>query len=291
MTDFRDRFGKVGQRGLALKLVILAFVGLAVLLLGLGLLLPVIGFLIEPLNLFPGAEFDHFVHDIGFSMLFWAMIVGMAAQLRSPRRHLSSLLVVPVVLGSILLAWALTGGFEPLLFVFLGLWALAVILHPSARELRSAIRLDRANRVMLALVVIAAVPLLAFAATNVNLQTGAVVPHHAEAGHVEEIHQEHVDFGHFGLIVAFSFAVIGLGLLASFRPVGWWLTAWFVGIMAVWFGLAGVLYPTVASSPGVLWGAASILWGLAFIAAAEVTQDRSMPTPLGARRAAAKGQQ
>ncbi|NIU69294.1 MAG: hypothetical protein GWN73_29410, partial [Actinobacteria bacterium] len=123
MTDFRDRFGKVGQRGLALKLVILAFVGLAVLLLGLGLLLPVIGFLIEPLNLFPGAEFDHFVHDIGFSMLFWAMIVGMAAQLRSPRRHLSSLLVVPVVLGSILLAWALTGGFEPLLFVFLGLWA------------------------------------------------------------------------------------------------------------------------------------------------------------------------
>jgi hypothetical protein len=69
---------------------------------------------------------------------------------------------------------------------------------------------------MLALVIVAAVPLLAFAATSIGLQ--------------RTVGDDHAAMGHYGYMAAFSFTVIGVGLLASLRPVGWWLAAWVAGL-------------------------------------------------------------
>lgn len=289
MTDLRTRIPNLGRRRLALSAVVLVFVGVIVALLGPLLLFPFIGWFVEPLNLFPDAELGHFVHDAGFTFLIWAMLVGMLAQLRSPVRKLTSMLMVLVILVVMVLGMVLASNFDSLVIIAVlgGLWLIAALLHPARDEFRSALRFDRVNRVMLVLVLVAAIPLLAFAAANVNLQTGATDGHAHDHEDVAaaELHEEHLESGHFMTMAATAFAIIGLGLLGSFRAAGWWHSAWFAGLTAAALGLASVLYPDVASSAGLLWGSAAILWGVAFIAASEYTQEASSPTYLGARRA------
>lgn len=57
--------------------------------------------------------------------------------------------------------------------------------------------------------------LLAFASTNIRLQT-TVADSHAAAGH-------------YAFMAAFGFTVVAVALLASLRPDGWRLTAWVAG--------------------------------------------------------------
>ncbi len=129
---------------------------------------------------------------------------------------------------------------------------------------------------MLALVGIAAVPLLAFAATDIALQ-GAIT-------------DEHSALGHYGFMAALSFTVIGVGLLASLRPVGWRLTAWVAGLLPAFLGLASVIYPDNSSSLGLVWAVAAIAWGALFVAAAEVTKDAERPALVGSRGAVSKSE-
>jgi uncharacterized cupredoxin-like copper-binding protein len=111
---------------------------------------------------------------------------------------------------------------------------------------------------MLALVIIAAVPLLAFASSNIGLQR--TVP------------DDHAGMGHYGFMAAFGFTVIGVGLLASLRPDGWRLTAWVAGLLPALLGLASLVFPDASSSLGPVWALAAIAWGAVFVAAAELTK-------------------
>ena len=117
------------------------------------------------------------------------------------------------------------------------------------------------------LVIIAAVPLLAFASTNIGLQ--------------RTVSNEHAALGHHGFMAAFSFTVIGVGMLASLRPDGWWLSAWVAGLLPVLLGLASVVFSDVDSSLGPIWALAAIAWGVVFVAVAELTRDAESPTLLG----------
>jgi hypothetical protein len=112
-------------------------------------------------------------------------------------------------------------------------------------------------------------PLLAFASTNIGLQ-GTVT-------------DEHAALGHYGFMAAFSFTVIGVGLLASFRSDGWRLTAWVAGLLPALLGLTSVVFPDVGSSLGLVWSVAAVAWGVGFVAAAELTRTRRAPTLLGSR--------
>jgi hypothetical protein len=128
--------------------------------------------------------------------------------------------------------------------------------------------------VLLALIIIAAVPLLAFASTNIGLQ--------------RTVTDDHAALGHYGFMAAFSFTVIGVGLLASLRPDGWRLTAWVCGLLPALLGLASLVYPDVASSIGLVWSLAAMAWGVGFVAAAELTRTPRAPTLLGSRGAVPK---
>jgi hypothetical protein len=86
-------------------------------------------------------------------------------------------------------------------------------------------------------------------------------------------------------MAAFSFTVIGTGLLASLRPDGWWLPAWVAGLLPVLLGVASVIYPDASSSLGVVWAVAAITWGVAFVATAALTKDPDLPTLLRFRGA------
>lgn len=231
-------------------------------------------------------EIGHRLHEFAFALVFWPLVIGLLVQFRSPRRHVAGMLMAIVSLVALLLAFAVTNYWDPaMILVFLGVpTVLATLLHPAGRDLLSGISVDRVNRVTLALLVIAAVPLVAFAATQVGLQTGAIEPahDHAGGGHDHEVHEEHVEFGHFTIVVGLVLGILGVGLLATLQQPGWWLAAWVAGAMSVVYGLASVAAPEASSNPGLLWAVAMIVWGVVFVAAAELTQDAEASSYLAA---------
>ena len=204
----------------------------------------------------------HRVHDLTFSFLFGTAVVGMLAQLRRPSENVAGQVMALIPWVALGLASALSKTWirfapAPLLGA---LALLAIILHPTGRNFFRSFRVPRVNLVMLALVIVAAVPLVAFASTNIGLQSAST--------------NDHAALGHYGFMAAFSFTVIGVGMLASLRPDGWRLTAWAAGLLAVFLGTISVLLPNLDSSLGLAWGLAAIVWGVAFIAAGEFNRRR-----------------
>ncbi len=204
----------------------------------------------------------HRIHDLTFSFLIGTAGLGMLAQLRMPSENVAGQVTALVPWAALGLASALTN--TPVRFApapILGaLTVIATILHPTGRDFFRSFGISRVNWVMLVLVIIAAVPLLAFAFTNIELQ--------------RTVTSDHAQLGHYGFMAAFSFTVIGVSLLSSLRPDGWRLTAWVVGLLPALLGLASMVFLDVDSSLGLVWGLASIAWGASFVATAELTRSR-----------------
>jgi hypothetical protein len=235
--------------------------------LGLAGLIGLMTFLMILLGGFLGmahfTEPSHRIHDLTYGFLFATAVVGLLAQLRRPLKNVAGMLMALIPWVGLLLAAILSTDPGVIrsaerMLVAAGTVA-AALLHPARGDFfRSFI--SRVNWVMLALVLIAAVPLLPFAATNLGLQRAVT--------------DEHAAMGHYGFMAAFSFTVIGVGLLASLRPIGWRLTAWVAGLLPALFGLASLLLPDASSSLGLGWALAAIAWGALFVAAGELTRTR-----------------
>ena len=202
-------------------------------------------------------EHHHRVHDITFALLVGTSVLGMLAQLRTPARNIAGQLMSLIPFASLLLATALTNTSvlsPPWLLVGTST-VLALMFHPIGDPVRAFAR-SRVDGAMLVLVGIAAVPLLALAATNVGLQRADP--------------SEHAVLGHFGYMAAFSFSVIGTGLLAAARPAGWRLVAWVTGALPLLAGIASLAFPDVSSSLSTEWAVPAMIWGMAFIATGEL---------------------
>jgi hypothetical protein len=212
-------------------------------------------------------ELHHRIHDLTFAFLFGTAGVGLLAQLLSPSKNVAGQLMALIPWVALALVFPLTEywaahatGFVIVATALFGALTLnATIFHPTGRDLFRSFKVSRLNRVMLALIAIAALPLLAFAFTNIWLQ--------------RTVADDHAALGHYGFMAAFSFTVIGVGLLASLQPDGWRLTAWVAGFLPALLGLASLVLPPpdVASGLGLVWALAAIAWGAAFIAAAQLT--------------------
>ena len=202
-------------------------------------------------------EHHHRVHDLTYALLLGTAVVGLIAQLVSPKKVASQLMALLPFVG-LTLALVLTNrAVLSIPWVVVGASTLlATILHPAGRNLFSSFSTSRVNWVMLALVSVAAVPLLSLASTNIELQ--------------RTVTNEHAALGHYGFMAAFSFTVIGVGILASLRPDGWRFTAWVAGLLPALIGLASLVFPDVESSLGLAWSLAAIVWGVTFVAAAEL---------------------
>jgi hypothetical protein len=219
---------------------------------------------------------QHRVHDLTFSFLFGTAVVGMLAQLRRPSENVAGQLMALIPWVALGLAFALAQTWVPFAPApILGALALlATILHPAGRNFFRSFSASRVNRVMLALVIIAAVPLVAVASTNIGLQ--------------RTVTNDHAALGHYGFMATFSFTVIAVGLLASLRPDGWRLTAWVAGVLSALLGLTSLVFSDVDSSLGLVWALAAIAWGVVFVAVAERTQDATASALLGSRGAMSK---
>lgn len=215
-------------------------------------------------------EHHHRVHDIIFALLVGTSVVGMLAQLRAPARNVAGQLMALVPFAALLLSVALTNTavLSPPWLLVGASTVLALMFHPAGDPVRSFAG-RRLYPAMLGLVAVAAVPLLALAATNVGLQRAGP--------------NEHAVLGHYGYMAAFAFTVICAGLLAGARPLGWRLVAWVAGALPVLFGLASLLFPDVDSSLSAEWAAGAISWGVAFIALAQRASRREPPVRPTAR--------
>jgi len=218
-----------------------------------------------------GTDPHHRTHDLAYGFLFTTAVVGMLAQLRRPSKNVAGMLMALVPWVGLLLAAVLSTDAGVIrsaerLLVALGIVS-AALLHPAGRDFFRSFAVSRVNWGMLGLVIIAAVPLLDFASTNIGLQG--------------TVRDDHAALGHYGFMAAFGFTVIGAGLLASVRPDGWRLTAWVAGLLPAFLGLTSVMYPDASSSLDPVWALVAIAWGAVFVAAAELTQDAESPNLLG----------
>jgi hypothetical protein len=200
-------------------------------------------------------EEHHRIHDLTFSLLNGTVALGMLAQLHGPTRNVAGQVMALVPFAALLLAVALTNGWvlSPPWLILGASTVVATMFDPAGDPLRW-FRGARPDRAMVALVGVAAVPLLAYAWTNIGLQRAGPT--------------DHALAGHYGFMAAFTFTVIAVGILAAARPAGWKLTAWVAGALPVVVGIASFLYPTADSSLEPTWALAAIAWGVAFVGAA-----------------------
>lgn len=220
-------------------------------------------------ELLPGAfarmghftQAHHRMHDLMFALLFVPAVLGLLAQFRRPERNIAGMLMtlVPGAALVLVLAFAFaTGGnartFQPPWVIVTGGALLATSLHPAGAAFSGSFRRARLDSAMAALVVVAAVPSLAFAWSNISLQAN--------------VSDDHAAAGHYGFMAAFALATIGLAVLASLHPHGWRLAAWTTGLLPALFGAASLAYPHATSSLAPAWALAAIAWGATFVAMA-----------------------
>jgi hypothetical protein len=219
------------------------------------------------------SDAGHRVHDLTYGFLFTAGVVGLVAQLRRPSKNVAGMLMALIPWVGLLIAAILSTDSGVILSaerMLVGAGTVtAVLLHPARSDLFRSFGVSRVSWVMLALVLVAAVPLLAFASTNIGLQ--------------RTVTDDHAAMGHYGFMAAFGFTVIGVGLLASLRPTGWRLTAWVAGLLPALLGLASLGLPNGDSSLRLPWAVAAIAWGVVFVAAAVLSGDAEV-TPPASRR-------
>jgi hypothetical protein len=232
-------------------------------------------------------EAHHRIHDLTYGFLFTTPLVGLLAQLRRPSKNVAGMLMALVPWVALLLAAVLSTDADVIrsaerMLVAAGT-IVAAVLHPARGGFFRSFSLSRVSWVTLGLVIVASVPLLAFASTNIGLQRAGT--------------SEHAAMGHYGFMAAFSFTVIGVGLLASLRPDGWRLTAWVAGLLPVLLGMASLTLPGVDSSLDPAWAVAAIAWGALFVGAAVLSRDvdsrpqaSAAETSLSASREKGEGQ-
>lgn len=210
-------------------------------------------------------EEHHRLHDLSFGLLLGTAAAGMLTQLRAPARNAAGQLVALVPIVALALATALTNA-QVLQLPWLLVGAatvLAAALHPSERSLLRELSGARADRSLVALAAVAAVPLLALAITNLGLQRMPVA-------------DDHATMGHYGFVAALSLTILGVALLASLRPAGWRPTAWVAGVLPVLFGSASLIFAGAGSSLDPIWAVAAIAWGVAFAARATLVARSSV---------------
>ncbi len=242
---------------------------------------------------FTTRETDNLIHELVFALIIGTGAVGLLSQLWKPMEQFAGQLVALIAWLLLMLTAAITGNWvpQPLFVIFGGLTLLATLLHPAGFGLFRWLGRARVNRVLLGLVLIAAVPLTLLAFTSIHTQIAGggnvgffdhkppalhggtaapvAVDHAGATDDGASDDQEHGAAGHNRNMAALSFIIILAGLLASFQPRGWRFAACVAGGLPILLGFASVVLPDAESSFGVAWGVAAIVWGIAFVMASE----------------------
>lgn len=256
-SSYADRVRGLGARGLAFGAVVLGFVVVALALTSPFVLLPFLGWSMA-------AEFaGHFVHDMALTSLLFVAVAGVLVQLYRPTRRVAAMQLAVIALAFVIAAFAFGRAFfeiTPPILALLGLAVVAAALHPARGRLVRIAAAD-ADRAAIGLVLVAAVPLAAYAYAQLNAQF-ALVDDHAMIGH------------YAGMAAASLFAIVA-GLLAATATAGRRFAALATAFVVAWIGLASAYQPAQASALSLPWAVAAVLWAVAFVAVVEYDARRT----------------
>ena len=224
----------------------------------------------------PGYEaFTHRVHHVMIGALLTIIVLSVAVQLYRPAERVGAFLFGALAVGVLTVITLIADGVAAAgeLAIFVVPLVIIGLLHPGLRALE--LSRDRLDTRVLALGIVAAVPLVAFAAVQLNLHL--------------TLTNDHVTFGHY-VMMAGGAVTIGLGaLVVSLRPMGWRGLAYGVAALATLVGIASIVFPDPAQGVnfGVAGGALAVLWAVCFVAVAEYGARRTGGTDLEATDTAA----
>jgi hypothetical protein len=237
----------------------------------------------------------HRVHEISFGFVFVLSLVGVLAQLRKPAGKIAQMWQTAIPIWLVIVAIILIGEeIDPIVLLFLVVPGVLMALHPGRSLLFH--RATDPSRLLAAMTVVAAVPLLIFAVGEFRIgQDAAAVAGDVEisddesideverklraAGDTPEEKEAAVHYGHWSAMAAFAVGIASLGALAALKLPGWRVPAWGAGLAAVIYGVVSLAYPEDASAANSIWAALAILWGVGFIGVAEVEARSRPPAP------------
>lgn len=233
-------------------LVVVATIGLFVSMLGELLVFAFTGWTAQG-----AAELGvHQFHDVVFATMMGIALLGLVIQLYRPADKFVGILGFLTVIGFIGVITAIVGSeLVMIAAIFGGLGLVAAVLHPASGAIRRLSRPEPADRLVLALVVVAAVPLVLYVSNQFTLQATGT--------------DDHALFGHYAGMATIAATILVLSLVALFAPVGWRIAALGAGSLALVWGVASVAFPTQASSGGLVWGTLAIVWAVVFVAGNE----------------------
>jgi hypothetical protein len=206
------------------------------------------------------AQLIHAFHNTVVATLLLVLSAPPAiAAARSPERAMPALghLVVLSVAGLATMAVAVRLDVFTLPFIVL-VGVLLLLRVPRGPALASG----RPSLPLVVLVLAAAVPLVAYALGQAELQRIDATSEHAELNHWVETSFTAV-------------AILLLGALAALRPVAYRMTAWTAAVALAALGVASLLLPGHASTFDTPWAWAALAGSLAFIALAEWESRRA----------------
>lgn len=205
-----------------------------------------------------GAELGiHRLHIMGIATVVTVFLLGLFVQAYKPQRRVAAMWGALITMTVVTLGTLGFGVGRPEEVIpFMVITGVAVLAHPAGRDLLT--RGESFSPALLALLAVAVVPLLAFIVNQYSLTTVATDPHAAE--------------GHYVMMAGLMAATLAYGIVAALGVVGWRLAAWLAALPMAYYGLLSIAFPAQAGSTGALWGAAAILWAIAFVAVAEYSR-------------------
>jgi hypothetical protein len=198
--------------------------------------------------MYPGAE-PHRMHAIGYGIWAWTIALCAVVQLWRGRERLAPAVLGLVAISIYTLVALLSGTFFGLEVAGIAAFAALVWLHPA--------RIGSTVLPIRPVILVAAVPLILG-----GLVLGATELQRQLAGSAAD---EHVVFGHYGIMAALAATGAAGALTASTSLPGARTTGWLAVAGAVALGVASILFPGSASSlgvgPGVVLVAAAMAFG------------------------------
>ncbi|ELY94677.1 hypothetical protein C482_17935 [Natrialba chahannaoensis JCM 10990] len=205
-----------------------------------------------------GAELGiHRLHVMGIAAVVGVFLLGLFSQAFRPLERIASMWgafvsILVVSIGTVVFG---VGRPEEVL-PFLLVTTVALVTHPAGRGL-----LRRGNSyspVLLALVVVAAIPILAFVATQLSLTTNLADPHAVD--------------GHYVMMAGLALAPLAYGVFAALGFTGWRLASWLAALPMAYYGLLSLSFPAQVGATSTTWSILAILWAVAFVVTAEYSR-------------------
>jgi hypothetical protein len=206
------------------------------------------------------------VTDLGYGALVGLILkVGLASQLWRPERRIAGLQQAALTTPALAAGSALARdgqNLEPLVMLIPALAAVWA-LHPArAQFLRPPVRLRPA---LLALALLGAIPLLAYAAHIGSAAQQLTGPPH----HVQRL----------STMAALALGIVLTAILAALRTPGWRIPTWSAAAALMVFGATSIGYADHPASVGPIWGGTAILGAMVFAAIAELDARRIQMSP------------